>query len=102
MKQLNQELKQQIKQTVWEFFAEECEVELSQLHDDTNISDDLDGDSLMFIELIELLKSRYDMNVQLQTIGKYLLKKPADTLGEVMELVYKLYQHGDEIVRLDN
>ncbi len=100
MKNLTPELKEEIRELVFEFFSEECEVELDELSDETTILNDLDGDSLLFVELVELMKKKYDLNIQLQTIGKYLLKNPAETIAQVVETSYLIYQHENEIVNL--
>ena len=54
MTQITEIIKKEVKETVYNFFAEECEVDLASLNDDTNIIKDIDGDSLMFLELIEI------------------------------------------------
>lgn len=101
MPNLTTELKEEIKTMIYEFFAEECETEVEDLTEETNITDDLDGDSLLFVELIELLKKKYNLNIQLQTIGKYLLKNPAETIGKVIETAYLIFEHENEIVNLE-
>ncbi|MCK4259556.1 MAG: hypothetical protein KAX49_11300 [Halanaerobiales bacterium] len=100
MRNLTPEIKEEIKALVYEFFAEECEVEVEELNDQMTIMDDLDGDSLLFVELVEVMKKKYELNIQLQTIGKYLLKKPAETLGEVVETSFLIYQHENDIINL--
>ncbi|MCX7843715.1 MAG: phosphopantetheine-binding protein [Clostridia bacterium] len=100
MRELTPQIKDELRNIIFEFFAEECEVELSSLSDETNITDDLDGDSLLFVELIEIIKKKYDLNIQLQTIGKYLLKNPAETIAQVVDTTYLIYQHENEIVNL--
>jgi len=100
MKELTPEIKQEIKTLIYEFFADECDVELEKMNEQTTITDDLDGDSLLFVELVELMKKKYSLNIQLQTIGKYLLKHPAETIGQVIETSYLIYQHENNIVDL--
>jgi len=39
-----------------QFFAEECEVDKQSLNADTDVIADLEGDSLMFSELLEIFK----------------------------------------------
>ncbi|MDF2839874.1 MAG: Acyl carrier protein [Clostridia bacterium] len=100
MAKLTQEIKEELKGLIFEFFAEECGQEIDSLENETNIIDDLDGDSLLFVELIELIKKKYSLNIQLQSIGKYLLKNPAETIGQVIETSYLIYEHENEIVNL--
>lgn len=100
MRNLTAEVKEEVKALVYEFFAEECEVDPGELNHGTSIIDDLDGDSLLFVELVELMKKKYGLNIQLQSIGKYLLRNPAETIGEVIETACLLYEHENEIVNL--
>ena len=98
MKTINEEVKAEIKELVYQFFADECEVEVNTINDDTLIIDELDGDSLMFLELVETLKKKYGLSIQLQTLGKYLLKYPAKTIKEVVEISYLIYEKEDELI----
>jgi hypothetical protein len=34
-------------------------------------------------------------------LGKHLMKKPANTIGEVLGLTFALVEHGDDIVNVD-
>lgn len=94
------EIKAEVRTLVYEFFSDECEVEMEELNDDTTIMDDLDGDSLLFVELVQIMKKKYNLNFQLQTVGKYLLKRPAETIGEVVETAMLIYEHENDIVNL--
>ena len=100
MKNLTPEIREDLRTLIYEFFAEECEVELEELNDETTIIEDLDGDSLLFVELVEVMKKKYELNIQLQTVGKYLLKKPAETIGEVVETACLIYTYENEIINL--
>ena len=82
---------------VFNFFAEECETELSELTDSTNIFTEIDGDSLMFLELIEIFKEKYDLDIELKTIGKYSVKNPVKTIGELIDMQLLIVEHGNKI-----
>lgn len=98
MKVMTEEIKNEIRKMVYEFFAGECDVDISELTDETNILDDLDGDSLMFLELVEQMKKKYSLQIQMQTLGKYILKHPVETLGKIVEVSYLIYEKENEIV----
>ena len=76
----------EVKEIVYKFFADECEVDLSEINDQTSIIKDLDGDSLMFLELIEIFKKKYHLEIELKTIGKYAVKHPVQTIGELITM----------------
>lgn len=83
---ITDQIKVEVREVVINFFAEECEVEASTIHDETHIFDDLDGDSLMFLELIEMFKKKYNLNIELKAIGKYSVKHPVRTIGELLSM----------------
>ncbi len=97
MREMTIELKEALRQHAYTFFANESGMDVGDLNDEMTIMDDLDGDSLMFVELVESAKERFDMDIKLQVVGKYLLRKPADTLGEVVATMEKIYIHGNNI-----
>jgi acyl carrier protein len=91
----------EVKETVYNFFIEECEVEPSELNDNTNIIRDIDGDSLMFLELIEIFKKKYQLNIELKTMGKYVVKHPVETIGQLIYMTMLIIEHENNIVNLD-
>jgi acyl carrier protein len=93
-------VKDEVREIVYDFFAEECEVEKSSINDETHIFEDLDGDSLMFLELIEIFKKKYDLNIELKTIGKYSVKNPVRKIGELIDMQLLIIEHEDNIVNL--
>ena len=100
MREITEEIRNEIKDMIFDYYAEECEIDLSEITLESNPQDDLGGDSLMFVELIELASEKYDMDVKLQSVGKYLLKAPLNTMQDVIDVFCKIYQYGNEIVNL--
>ncbi len=96
---LTDKIKEEVKEVIFRFFAEECEVDLSEINEDTNIFTDLDGDSLMFLELIEIFKEKYNLDIELKTIGKYSVKNPVKTIGELTDMQLLIIEHGNDINR---
>jgi acyl carrier protein len=91
----------EVKDTVYSFFIEECEVDPAMLNDNTNIIRDIDGDSLMFLELIEIFKKKYQLNIELKTMGKYVVKHPVETIGQLIDMTMLIIEHENNIVNLD-
>ena len=94
------QIREEVREIVIDFFAEECEVDPSEITDDTHIFDDLDGDSLMFLELIEIFKKKYDLNIELKTIGKYSVQNPVRTIGELLDMQLLIIEHENNIVNV--
>ena len=92
---------EEVKNLVYDFFAEECEVEISNLNDSTNIIKDIEGDSLMFLELLEIFKKKFNLNVELKTVGKYVVKHPAETIGDIITTTILIIEHEEKITELD-
>jgi acyl carrier protein len=100
MAEITIEMREDVKNIVYEFFAEQCEVDIDKITDETNIISDLEGDSLMFLELIEIFKKKYDLDIELKTVGKYVLKHPVDTIGQLIETQLLMIRHGNKILEL--
>lgn len=101
MAEITNDTRNEVKDIVYDFFAEECEVDISEINDNTSIIQDLDGDSLMFLELIEIFKKKYDLNIELKTVGKYSVKHPVETIGELIDMQILIIQHENDIVNID-
>jgi acyl carrier protein len=92
---------QEIRTAVYDYFAEECDIDRSRITDDTNIITELEGDSLMLLSLLELFRKKYGLKIELKTLGRHLMRKPANTIGQVVELSARLVEHGDNIINVD-
>jgi acyl carrier protein len=100
MSKITENTKAEVKDIVYNFFAEECETDISQISDDTNIITDLEGDSLMFLELIEVFKKKYNLDIELKTIAKYIVKHPVETIGQLIETQMLMIEQEGNIVNL--
>ncbi|MBK8807630.1 MAG: acyl carrier protein [Bacteroidales bacterium] len=100
MAEITEAIKNEVREIVLDFFAEECETDISKINDTTNIFDDLDGDSLMFLELIEIFKKKYQLDIELKTIGKYSVQNPVRTVGELIKMQLLIIEHGNNIVNI--
>ncbi len=92
--------KKEVKEIVFNFFSEECEVDLSSLNENTNIIKDIDGDSLMFLELIEIFKKKYNLDIELKTIGKYAVKHPVQTIGQLIDMQLLIIEHENKLLEI--
>ncbi|MBM3404269.1 MAG: acyl carrier protein [Bacteroidetes bacterium] len=101
MGQITENTRQEVKDTVFQFFSEECEVDIQSLHEGTDIINDINGDSLMFLELIEIFKKKYNLNIELKIIGKYAVKHPVRTLGELINTQMLIIEHENDILDLE-
>ncbi len=101
MAQINDNTRNEVLETVYSFFTEECEVDAASLTESTNIIRDIDGDSLMFLELIEIFKKKYSLNIELKTIGKHVVKHPVETIGQLVDMTLLIIEHENNIVNLD-
>ena len=101
MRNIDQSLLDEIRTTTYQYFSDECDIPVEKLHDETNIISELEGDSLMLLSLLELFRKKYGLSIELKTLGKHLMKKPADTLGQVITLTTEIVRHGNDIVNVD-
>ena len=90
-----------IRRIVYDYFAEECDIDKDRLSDKMNIIEELEGDSLMLLSLLEVFRKKYGLTIELKALGKHLMKKPANTIGEVIELTTRIVRHGDDILSVE-
>lgn len=101
MEDVNQSTIDEIKRITYEYFADECDMEVGDITDATDIIADLEGDSLMLLSLLEIFRKKYNLTIELKTLGKHLMKRPANTVGQVIELTVEIVKHGNDIVNVD-
>ena len=101
MREIDEKTIGEIREIVYGYFSEECDVPLAEISDATDIIDDLEGDSLMLLALLDLFRRRYGLTVELKVLGKHLMKKPANTVGQVIELTAALVRYGNDIVDVE-
>ncbi len=100
MREMTDAIRQEIQDMIFDYYADECEVDKDEITMESNPQEDLGSDSLMFVELIEMTAEKYDLDVKLQSIGKYMLKSPMNTMKDVVDMICKVYQYGNDIVNL--
>lgn len=100
MARITDTTRSEVKEIVYNFFAEECEVDKTTINEGTNIIRDLDGDSLMFLELIEIFKKKYNLDIELKTIGKYAVKHPVSTIGELIAMQMLIIEHENRLLEV--
>ncbi|HZX61978.1 MAG TPA: phosphopantetheine-binding protein [Bacteroidales bacterium] len=98
---ITENIKKEVTDIVYNFFADECEVDIKDIHAYTNIINDIDGDSLMFLELIEIFKKKYNLDIELKTIGKYSVKHPVQTIGQLIDMQLLIIEHENKLLELD-
>ena len=101
MATITDSIRNEVKEIVYSFFAEECEVDVAQINENTSIINDLDGDSLMFLELIEIFKKKYNLDIELKVIGKYAVKHPVTTIGQLIEMQLLIIEYENHLMDLD-
>lgn len=100
MRELTKSTREELKQMIFEYYADECDADISKITMDTNPQDELGGDSLMFVELVELAKDKYNLDIKLQSIGKYLLKAKLDSMKDLVDIFCNVYQYENDIVNI--
>jgi acyl carrier protein len=101
MATITDSIRTEVKVIVYSFFADECEVDIANINDNTSIINDLDGDSLMFLELIEIFKKKYNLDIELKVIGKYAVKHPVTTIGQLIKMQLLIIEHENRLLDLD-
>ncbi len=97
-RKLTDEEKKQVFEEVRQFLAEEFEKDVSEITEGTNIIDDLGGDSILFLEMIEEFKGKYKIDLEVRTIGQYMLQNPIYTVGETLNAFYEILEKGEDLI----
>lgn len=100
MAKITENIRKEVKEIIYNFFADECEVEVNTIHSGTKIIKELGGDSLMFLELIEIFKKKYHLDIELKTIGKYAVKHPVETIGQLIDMQMLIIEHENKILEI--
>ena len=100
MKQkLTEEDKQKLFVQIQEFMADEFEIEPDEITMETNIVEDLGGDSILFLEMIEEFKELYGIDLEVRIIGQYMLKNPVYTVGETLNALFDIIEKGEDLIK---
>jgi len=97
-RKLTPDERQKIYDEIRQYLADELEVDVNEIKEDTNIIDDLGGDSILFLEMIEEAKEKYGINLEVRVIGQYMLKNPVYTVGETVNAVCEIIEKGEELI----
>jgi acyl carrier protein len=95
---LTDDEKTQVYEHIRQFLSDELGVPLDKIGPETRIIDDLGGDSIIYLELIEEFKKKYDISVEIRVIGRYFQKHPIRTVGETARAVYDIVEKGEGLV----
>ncbi len=90
--------RQKILEEIREYLADELEIDKDEITENTHVIDDLGGDSIIFLEMIEEFKEKYDINLEVRTIGQYMLKNPVYTVGETVDAIVKIIEEGEDLI----
>jgi len=97
-KTLTEQEKKDIYEHIREFLSDELDVPQDDIGPDSKIIDDLGGDSMIYLELIEDFKKQYNVTVEIRVIGQYFQRHPVYTVKEVAQAVYDIVQRGDALL----
>lgn len=100
-KPLTEQEKKEIYEHIRQFLSDELDVPLEDIGPDTKIIDDLRGDSMIYLELVEDFKKKYNVKAEISLIGRYLQKHPVYTVGQTAQVVYDIVERGDSLLISD-
>ena len=97
-RQLTDQERVQVYEDIRSFLSDELDIPLDEIKGESKILDDLGGDSMIYLELVEEFKKKFDVNVEVRVIGLYFQRHPIYTVAEVSKAVCDIVEHGDELV----
>jgi len=95
---LSEAEKKEIYEHIRQVLSEELGVPLEKIGPETKIIDDLGGDSMLYLEMVEDFKKKYGINIEVRTVGLYLQKHPIYTVGQTAQAVCEFIEKGDKLL----
>lgn len=92
--------KTEVYEDMRQFLSDELDIPLDEIKPDSKILEDLKGDSMIYLELVEEFKKRFDVNVEIRVIGLYFQRHPVYTVKEVARAICDIVERGDELVKI--
>ncbi len=92
--------KDDIYDEVVTFLSEELEVDKQDINPETHIINDLDGDSMLFLEMIDEFKSRFDIDIEVRFIGRYFLANPVYTVRETVDAIDFILNNKEKLIEI--
>ena len=96
---LTEEEKQTIYEEIREILSDELGKPIDEIGPQTRIIEDLEGDSLIYLELIEEFKKKYRFDIEVRVIGQYFIENPVYTVKEIAWAIYDIIEKGEELVK---
>lgn len=90
--------KKQIYEEIHRFLSEELEIPAEKITPESRVIDDLGGDSLMYLELVDEFKKKYDVVVEMRVIGQYFQSHPVHTVAQIAQAVCDIVEGGEALV----
>ena len=97
-RQLTDQDKRDIYDSIRQFLSDELDAPVDSIGPETRIIDDLKGDSMIYLELVEDFKKKYNVKVEIALIGRYLQRHPVFTVGQTAQAVYDIVERGDRLL----
>lgn len=95
---VSREERQKIFEDIRQFLADELEVDPQEITEETDVVNDLGGDSVIFLEIVEELREKYGIQVEVRTIGQYMLRKAITNIGQAVDALCEVIEKGEALV----
>ena len=79
--------RQAVANEIVSFLADQCDIDPAEIGRDADLVDDLDVDSLTFLELFQEIESQYDLDLEIRTVARYARDNPVRTVGELVDQI---------------
>lgn len=97
-RKVSPEERQKLFEDIRQFLAAEFEVDPEEITEQTDVVNDLGGDSVVFLEMVEELREKYGITVEVRTIGQFMLRKAITNIGQAVDALCEVIEKGDELV----
>ncbi len=97
-RKVSSEERQRLFEDIREFLAVEFDVDPEEITEETDVVNDLGGDSVVFLEMVEELREKYGIQVEVRTIGQFMLRKAITNIGQAVDALCEIIEKGEDLV----
>lgn len=97
-RKITPEERQKLFEDIRQFLAAEFEVDAEEITEQTDVVNDLGGDSVVFLEMVEELREKYGITVEVRTIGQFMLRRAITNIGQAVDALCEVIERGEELI----
>ena len=91
--------KSEIFEKIQTILSDLLEIDPAQITHETRLREDLNADSLLYLEFFEEMKDEFSLDITARDVGKYAQAHPVATVGQLTVLVQRFITDGAALMQ---